>query len=78
MKPDVQNMEIIAAYISEGHFDPLFHPEHLRGRVSYSWVKDSYNDVNYSMGTFYSYDAHGNVKTLFHDYHEGVHPVYLF
>ena len=60
-----------AAYISESQFDPLFHPEHLRGRVSYSWVKDMSSDAHYRAATFYSYDAHGNVKTLFHDYHEG-------
>ena len=44
-----------AAYISDGHFAPLFRPGYLRGRVSFIWVKDSYNDVNFRMGKFYSY-----------------------
>ncbi|SFW81981.1 RHS repeat-associated core domain-containing protein [Chitinophaga sancti] len=49
-------------------------PENLRNRVS--WMA-RFNDaaaqdaMEFSVATFYSYDIHGNVKTLLHDYKQG-------
>jgi RHS repeat-associated protein len=46
----------------------------LRNRVSYSRLIDKYSTdaTQYSSGTFYSYDIHGNVDQLLQDYKGGV------
>jgi len=46
----------------------------LRNRVSWSAyfnIASALDSMNYSAGTFYSYDIHGNVDTLLQDYKEG-------
>jgi hypothetical protein len=40
----------------------------LRNRVSYTTITDGANPAQYNQGTFYTYDALGNVDTLLQDY----------
>lgn len=56
-------------------FDGLvWYAKNLRNRVSWSAVYNTAADLsngNRASGTFYSYDIHGNVKTLVQDYNPG-------
>jgi len=45
---------------------PGFTQENLRNRVSYSTI-DENGDGDYEFATYYSYDIHGNVKSLVHE-----------
>ncbi|WP_343692798.1 hypothetical protein [Chitinophaga sp.] len=49
-------------------------PQNLRNRVSWMARFDdaaALDAMGFSVATFYSYDIHGNVKTLLHDYKQG-------
>jgi hypothetical protein len=43
----------------------------LRNRVSYTSFTQGNNPVNYNAASFFSYDIHGNVSKLIHDYTAG-------
>ena len=46
-------------------------PENLRNRVSWVAIFNdalAYDTMGFAMASYYSYDIHGNVKTLLHDY----------
>lgn len=50
-------------------FDPSLFPQlNVRNRVSYTYTLQSSSTANWDMATFYSYDVHGNVSTLMHDF----------
>ncbi|WP_072364652.1 hypothetical protein [Chitinophaga sancti] len=49
-------------------------PENLRNRVSWVAIFNdalAYDTMGFAMASYYSYDIHGNVKTLLHDYKQG-------
>ncbi|WP_440134895.1 RHS repeat domain-containing protein, partial [Chitinophaga sancti] len=49
-------------------------PENIRNRVSWIALFDdaaAQDVMGFAMATFYSYDIHGNVKALLHDYKQG-------
>lgn len=53
----------------------LFFAKNLRNRVAWTALFDSSPEQltgDYAVGTFYSYDIHGNVDTLMQDYKKGV------
>ncbi|MET0466544.1 MAG: RHS repeat-associated core domain-containing protein [Chitinophagaceae bacterium] len=45
-----------------------FNQQNMRGRVSYSYNKAQFTDLNYHSASFYTYDIHGNVDILLQDY----------
>ena len=64
----LQNLEMLVCSIHlPANLDVAFIQENLRKRVASVSYEDVYDgdDATYEHGTHYSYDIHGNVKTMF-------------